>query len=169
MFYGKFFSVDHYLKFKLLDVFCMIFYGSELLLGRFGSVRALKDFTVAYHYAFKKLIDSPIRFINYLVCNQLGVLTFEHLINCKRIRFMFWLNSCISPCFSSRKIYFMRCSNVKRVVDNISFRLLGTSNILDNYYDATMSRIFFVQNSEASSLFMGLKVFSILYMSIVMK
>jgi len=156
MFYRKFFSVDHYLKFKLLNVLCMSFYGSELWLDKLGSVRALKDFAIAYHYAFKKLIGLPKRFSNHLVCNELGVLTFEHLTNWKRIRFLFWLNSCTSPCFSSLKIYFMRFSNVKRVVDSISFRLYGISNILDNEYDAIISRIFFVQNTEPSSLFVGL-------------
>ena len=84
------------------------------------------------------------------------MLRLDHLIICKIIIFMFWLNSCTSPCFSSHKIYFMSFSNVKCVVDNISFRLCGISNILDNDYDALMSRIFFVQNSEPSSLFVWL-------------
>ena len=130
MFYKKkIISLDHYLKFKLLNVLCMSCYGSELWLNKLGSVRALKDFAFAYHYAFKKLIGLQKTFSNHLVCNKLGVLTFQHLINCKTIRFMFWLNSCTSLCFSSLKIYLMRFSNVKRVIDNISFMLYGISNI----------------------------------------
>ena len=89
MFYRKIFPVDHYLKFKLLIVLCMSFYGPELWLDKLGSVRALKDVAVAYRYAYKNLIGLPKRFSNYLVCNELGVLAFKRLINCKIVRYMF--------------------------------------------------------------------------------
>ena len=157
MFYRKFFSFDHYLKFKLLNVLRMSFYGSELWLNKVGSVRALKQFVVAHHYAFKKLIGLPKSFSNHLACNRLRVLTFEPFINCKKkIRFLFWLNSSTSSCFSSLKVYFMRFSIMKPVVEYIGFSLQDKSNILDNEYNAIMSQIFFVQNSEASGLFVGL-------------
>ena len=49
----------------------------------------------------------------------------------------------------------MRFSHVKRVGDNITFRLYGITVTLHNEYDAIMSRIL-VQNSEPSSLFIEL-------------
>ena len=126
----------------------MSLFGSKLWLDKLGSVRALKDFAGAYQYAFKNLIGLLKRFSIHLVSNELGVLTFEHLIDCIIVAQFF--------VFFNLKIYFMRFSTVKRVVDNINFQLYGISNILNNEYDAIMSRIFLVENFEPSSLFMGL-------------
>ena len=111
--------------------------------ANFRQNRANKKDFFSVDGPYKKLIGSPERFRTHLVCNELGVLTFENLINCKIIKFMFWLSSCTSLCFSSLKIYFMRFSNVKRIVDDVSFSLYDISNILDNEYDAIMSQIFF--------------------------
>ena len=77
MFYKRFFLVDDSLKFKRLKVLCMSFYVSKLWLDKLGSLKAPEVFVVTCLYAFMKLLGLPKRINNHLVCNELGVLTFE--------------------------------------------------------------------------------------------
>ena len=45
---------------------------------------------------------------------------------------------------------------MERVVDGNAFTKYGFTSILENEFDAIMSRRVFIQNSEPSSLFVGL-------------
>ena len=59
--------------------------------------------------------------------------------------------SCTRPFFQVEKTYLLRSSYVKRVVDDITFRAYGITKILDNTFDAIISRIKFIQKCQTSN------------------
>ena len=44
----------------------------------------------SYHYAFKKILGIPKYFSNHFICDIFSALTYEHFINFKCIRFLFY-------------------------------------------------------------------------------
>ena len=88
MFHRKFSGVNLQLKHKLLQLLCMDFFGAELLQDLSGAREALKKLAVFYHYSLKRLLHLPKRFSNHLVCCELNVLIFEHLLNLKLFKFL---------------------------------------------------------------------------------
>ena len=108
---------------------------------------------VAYHYAIKEMLGLPKYFSNHYACSTLDRLTFEHLMNFRAMRFIFWLNECESPCFSRYKLFFMNRSKLSKYVNNVFEDKYSVLGVLENDYDALMSRIRYVQNHEYSSLY----------------
>ena len=155
MFYRKFNTVELNVKFRLLNVLCFSFYGSELWHDKSRALGVFRKFAVAYHISLKKLLGLPKYFSNHIACNVLDVLTFEHLMNLNIFNFCRFLSKCDSPCFSAHKSYFMYFSCMRRAVDEISSFKYNIGNVLDNDWDAVKSRIRFVQSNEDSSNFVG--------------
>ena len=156
MFYRKFHTVEQNLKFKLLNSLCMSFYGSDLWIDTRGAVKQRDEFGVSYHYALKKVLNLPKRFSNHIVCMNLGVLVFKHFLNFNVFKFMNWLSRCVSPCFETHKMYFMKSSLFRKCIDRISSENYGIRNILDNDFEAVVARLYYVQSNEESSLYTGL-------------
>ena len=156
MFFRKFHSVKLEIKLKLLQTLCMTFYGSEVWLSRKGCSTVIRQFSVAYHAALKKLLGLPKYISNHYVCSILDLFTFEHFLNSNLINFFKWLSSCNSPCFITHKLYFLKHSYFGKCVDALVFSAYEFTDVLNNDKDAIVSRIKFVQNSERTSYFLGL-------------
>ena len=112
-------------------------------------------FSVSYHFALKKLLGFPKLFSNHITCAILNVFTLRHQVHFNVLKFFVWLTNCKSECFSFHRYYFMKFSYFRRSLDSLFLKNYETENILDNDLDALASRIFFVQNHERSSGFIG--------------
>ena len=64
--------------------------------------------------------------------------------------FLFFKNS---TCFIRFKCHFFRSSIFKQDIDDIFLKKYDLSNVLDNDFDAILSRIYFVFNREPSSMY----------------
>ena len=139
--------------FPLFQSHCTSFYGAELWMDRKGSNRNFKYLAVSYHAALKKILKLPKHFSNHLACKMLGVMTFEHMINFKCLKFFNWLVVNDSLCFSSFKYHFIHNSYMKRQLDKLFLDTYDIVNILENDKDALVSRIFFIQDREPASFY----------------
>ena len=116
----------------------------------------LRTISIAYHAAFKKLLGLPKRFSNHVACKILNCLTFEHYLNFRTTKFLFQLYKSTSPCFALHKRYFTQHSFLMHYLGNVFLDKYDVSGILDNDLDALESRLFYIQDREPCSLFLGL-------------
>ena len=72
------------------------------------------------------------------------------------LKFYLCLNERFSECFIHHRNYFLNFSNFKYIVENIFLVKYNIPDILDNDVDAIISRLFFIQNREPTSWFLGL-------------
>ena len=154
--FRKFSSVDTDVLFSLFNSFCTSFYGSELWINRKKATAAFKHVSVSYHIALKKILGFPKYFSNHYTCSILNTMTFEHFINFKTLRYMFWLRNCSSPCFFKHKHYFMQFSILKHDFYKLWCQKYNVKDVFNNDIDALKSRIYFIQNREPTSMFLGL-------------
>ena len=61
-----------------------------------------------------------------------------------------------SPCLVGLMLYFGKFSFIKRCIDNIFVRKYQIADFEDNDFDAIVSRLFYVQDREDATWFMGL-------------
>ena len=150
--FRKFYSVNLEVFYSLFNLFCSSFYGSELWVNRAKCSRNFKDLSIAYHSAFKKMFSFPKFYSNHFTCNVLNAFTFEHFINFKCIRFLFWLYKNDRPCFTLHKFYFSNMSLYRQKIDKVVREKYNMSNILENDIDGIVSRISFIQHREPFSM-----------------
>ena len=147
----KFYSVDSDILYSLFNSFCASFYGSELWVN-FPIHRNFRQISVSYHNEIKKILGLPKFYSNHFMCSIFNAFTFEHFLNFRRTKFMFWLRRCSSPCFYLHKSYFTRHSYFVQKVDNVWQCKYGATDFLDNDLQALISRILYVQQREQSSM-----------------
>lgn len=152
----KFNSVDFNVKYNLFSSICQSFYGSDLWIDRKCAVSTFKKLCVSYHNALKMILGMPKYFCNHYIFSISNALSFEHFVNFKILKFYHWLSRCNSPCFIRYKFYFLHCSYFEQCVDDVWLTKYIVEDVLDNDLDASLSRLYFIQNREPSSLFFGL-------------
>lgn len=152
----KFHYVNIDILLFLFNAYCSHFYGSELWFFRKKCKSTFKQLCVFYHSALKRVLNVPKFFSNHIVCDILNMLTCEHFINFKMIRFLFYLKNSFSPCFSIFKYYFITRSHFSNYIEGVFNEKYDIVNVLDNDLDAILSRIAFIQKREPSSMFLGL-------------
>ena len=101
----------------------------------------------------KGLKKCSVFYSNHFTCNVLNAFTFEHFINYKCIRFLFWLYKNDGPCFALHKFYFLNMSLYRHEIDKVIRKKYNMSDILENDIDGIVSRISFIQNREPSSMY----------------
>ena len=131
---------------------CSSLYESELWQIDFMCKKYIKSISVAYHNAIKKICNVRISESNHYLCGNLGILTFEHFLNKKCINFMDSIFRSDSICFIPFKCYFRNFSIYISKLKSRFACIYNIGNLLDNDSDAIMSRIFFVQAREESSI-----------------
>ena len=151
--FRKFYSANLEVFYSLFNSFCSSFYASELRVNRAKCSRNFKDLSIVYHSAFKKMLGFPKFYSNHFTCKVLNAFTFEHFINFKCIRFLFWLYKNDGPCFALRKFYFLNMSLYRQEIDKVVREKYTMSNILENDIDGIVSRISFIQHREPSSMY----------------
>ena len=152
----KFYSVDIEFFYSLFNSYCSSFYASERWVNRTKCSRNFKALSVSYHSALKKILGFLRFYSNHFTCSVLNAFTFEHYINLKCIRFLFWLFKNEGPCFILHKWYFLNMSLYKKKIDEMCVNKYNLSNILDNDFDAIFSRISFIQDREPTSMYVNL-------------
>ena len=109
----------------------------------------MKQFSIGYHKAVKKIVGLRNHESNHLACNIAGLMTFKHYINWIKIRFASRILN--SPCtFLYKSLLDIYDSLFFKVdVKNIlSENYNITSRLIDNDIEAIKSRILFVQRRE---------------------
>ena len=113
----------------------------------------MKQFSVGYHRALKKIIDVPGWTSNHFVCHMTGFLTYNHYVNYIIFRSIKGLFE--KPCSFIKKCrYFLIDHSIILKEANIIFKNVYNVNIsiLDNDLQAILSRVYFVFCNERSSM-----------------
>ena len=144
----KFGFTDKKVKLFLFKQYCLQFYGGDLWFGRFKSRTVFKQFEVGYHKAIKKLLNLSSHESNHFACQEGNLFTFPHFIN--KIKISAALRFMIKPCAFIEKIrHFIYISSVMmNEVHDILKEVYDVYSLLDNDFDAILSRIQFIQNRE---------------------
>ena len=146
----KFNYADKEVKLYLFKQYCLQIYGGEFWLGDrvTGSSATLRQFSVGYHKAIKKLLHLSSHESNHFACQEANVFTFKHFIN--KLKIMSTLKLLSKPCAFLAKIldYMYISSFFVNEVFNILEKEYGIDSITDNDKDAIISRICFIQNHE---------------------
>ena len=79
------------------------------------------------------------------------MMTFEHLLNFRLLKFYNWIKNSCSPCIMINKLYLTNNSQLKTMLNDVFSNKYQIDNIDENDIDAINSRIFFVQNREEAS------------------
>ena len=108
--YRKFYSENIEILFSLFLPFCSSFYGADLWFYRSKCKEAFNKMAVSYHCALKKILGVPKFYSNHLTCSVLGAFTFNHFVNIKITKFIWWIFDCQSLCSYSFKNYFLKSS-----------------------------------------------------------
>ena len=143
----KFNNLDENVFLHLFKYLCPQFYGAEFWLSFNNCSQVLKQFSIGYHKALKKIFYVSYRESNHFICLISNLLIFEHYINYLKISKVYGLlrNSC--SFISKNKCIFLRGTFAKHI-DSISKTKYGITSIFDNDLDAIRSRTWFVQNQE---------------------
>ena len=144
----KFSYSDNKVKLYLFKQYCLQFYGSELWFGCSRSSQPINQFAIGYHKAIKKLLGLSSHESNHYACQEANVLMFNHFINKIKIRSS--LRFLTKPCSFIGKImcFYMLSSVMYREVKQMLLECYQIDSLLENDYEAIMSRISFVQNHE---------------------
>ena len=132
----------------LFKQYCLQFYGCELWIDSYRSLSALKQFSVGYHKAIKKIINVSYHESNHYACQEAQLYTFEHLVNKSKISMAFRLMK--NPCqfFIKIKDFMYFSSVLYRNVFKLLQQKYGVDSLTDNDYEALIARINYVQNHE---------------------
>ena len=120
-------------------------YASELWFDRYRCRHHFNKAAVSYHYSLRKILGIPKYFSNHFNFDIFNAFNFEHFINFKCIKFLFWLVKCRSPCLAVHRYYFHNFILLNSFIDYV-FRKYEIVNIFENDSDAIHSKLLYVQN-----------------------
>ena len=150
--YRRFSTIDIEVLYFLFNVYCTSFYGAELWTNFYKNLN-FKQISMSYHASLKKILRLPKFYSNHFVCSVFNAFTFENLLNFRQTLFLFWLRKCTSPCFYHHKFYFLSNSYFVQRIFKLWYDKYSVINILENDFEALVSRIFYVQFREPSSMY----------------
>ena len=144
----KFSFADKEVLLYLFRQYCLQFYGPELWFGSRQSSSTIKQFSIGYHKAIKKIIKVSYHESNHYACQEARLFTFDHLVSKIKIATVFRLIK--DPCdfFMKAKNFMVVSSVLYRDVLDLLWEKYGVDSLLDNDYEAIIARINFVQNHE---------------------
>ena len=146
--FRQFSFTDREVKLFLFKQYCLQMYGCELWFCNSCSLTSLKQFSIGYHKAIKKLLELSSHESNHYACQEAQLFTFQHFVNKCKILAAYRLFT--YPCAYILKVNdFLSISSMflSHVYDLLS-HVYGLDSLLDNDRDALVSRISFTQNHE---------------------
>lgn len=149
--YRKFHSSNVDVLISLFKSHCLTFYGSQLWHDNTGCQKNFKSLGISYHKSLKKILNMPWRESNHFVCDRVNMLTCNHLLNMYMFRYIFSLLKSNSVCIVPFKLYLSDQSKIVRDIIEIARKCYNIENLLDNDFDAIVSRIQYVQDREEST------------------
>ena len=122
-----------------------------------NNASAIKQFSIAYHKAVKKILNVPYGCSNHDACDVLNILTFNHLVNYNKMRFVYNILKYPTGFIFNNLSFLKRYSVFQYEIE----KLLGEkydvySSLLSNDIDALLSRIFYVQRRETRSSYISI-------------
>ena len=134
----KFYFVNTNIFLFLFKTYCLQFYGASLWCGVSGSKTVLKQFSVGFHKAIKKILKVPWRASNHVVCQMVDLVTLPHIINMQKLKFVYrCFNSPSRFNFLSKNfVYLSFNSEFLREMDFIMTNEYNVILFLDNDLDA---------------------------------
>ena len=149
----KFYFLDANAFLKLFNAYCCQFYGADLWFGGYSCNSRLQKFAVGFHKSLKKIFKFPYYMSNTVLCNQLGILKFNHYLNWIKIRFVINLLKSRNKLVLKLSDFFNFKSELIKDTRRILDKEYGIISLLDNDKDAVLARIFFVQRHERHSTY----------------
>ena len=122
----------------------------------------LRNLSVSYHYAIKRILGLPKNFSNHYACSLLGRLKFKLFMHFRMLRFCIWVVNTNSSCFVKYRTYFLSSFNFYKFVSEIFLTEHGVRNVIDSDVHALRARFEYVENNEVSSMY-GVPMWSKLY------
>ena len=132
----------------MFSQYCLQFYGAELWFYNRHSKGNLKQFSVGYHKAVKKILGLSYHESTHYACQEAKLYTFEHLVN--KFKILFVMRLICSPCnFIRNLLSFLTVSSVLyNEICELLWCKYDVDSLEDNDKAAIMSRISYVQNHE---------------------
>ena len=145
----KFSFADKRVKLFLFSQYCLQLYGAELWFYNKNAKSNLKQFSVGYHKAIKKILGLSYHESNHYACQEAKLYTFDHLIN--KFKILFVMRIFTNPCSFIRSLLsFIRVSSVMyNEVCELLSNTYDIDSLEDNDKDAILARISYVQNHES--------------------
>ena len=145
----KFHFVDKDILLYLFKQYCLQIYGAELWIRDNKSAGNLKQYSIGYHKAIKKILNVSTHESNHFVCQEAGVYIFDHYINMLKISagIRFMTKSC--DFIAKNFAFFTVSSFLLRDLYDILSNIYDLESLLENDKEAIMSRITYVQNHES--------------------
>ena len=85
----KFHAADLFVFLTLFKSYCLQFYGSELWICNLNCKTSMNQFAIGFHKAVKKILGVGWGESNHEVCMAVGLVTFPHLIDIDRVKFIY--------------------------------------------------------------------------------
>lgn len=157
-FFGQFNSILR--KFNKIDIstllylfksHCSSFYGSELWFSTAGCRRELNQIKVAYHKGLKKVYKVPFWTSSHAICEEAGLLTFQHLANLRTFNFIQRILCKNNPFFNLIKRHLLYYSSQFDEVFKTFRKIYSIYNLFENDPDAVVARIMFVDRHDPRS------------------
>ena len=136
------------MKLLLFKQYCLQLYGAELWFGGHNSKGNLKQFSIGFHKAVKKLIGVSYHESNHYACQEARMLMFDHFVFSLKVNFLLRLYR--YPCeFIRKNLHFLLISSVFfNEINALASLKYNIDNLFDNDKDAIFARICYVQNHE---------------------
>ena len=148
----KFNYIDTAMFLILFRSYCLCFYGTEVWINTKNCQGLLKELSVGYHKAIKKILGTSYHESNHYVCEAAKLLTFENYSN--KIRIMFHYRLLKRPCKAILKNYnfFKNISCFATDINTILSTKYQIDDLVVNDKQAVLARIQYVQNHEPQNV-----------------
>ena len=145
----KFSFANISVKLFLFSQYCLQFYGTELWFFNKQSKSNLKQFSIGYHKAIKKIQGLSYHESNHYACQEAKLYTFEHLVN--KVKILFIMRLIRNPCYFVKNLLsFLTVSSVLyEEVCDLLWRKYDIDSLEDNDKAAIIARIAYIQNHES--------------------
>ena len=131
----KFHFVNIEIFLKLFKSYCLCFYGSELWYRNFNCKMSLKQFSIGFHKSLKKIIGASWSDSNHIVCDAVGLLTFNDFVNFKILKFTHRLFN-NRPFFLNKPLTFLKNNSV--ILNELNVLMKSTYQVEDFLTNALM-------------------------------
>jgi hypothetical protein len=127
------------------------FYGCETWSNIRGTAVQIKSLSINYHKSIKRICNKPWRYSNHDVCDESGLMTFNHLINYRQINFIFNLISSKSKCMYPYLTYFLYDSFILNNIRQTTNKTYNIPDVINNELSAIKACIYYTQRREDRS------------------
>ena len=88
------------------------------------------------------MIGAPWRESNHIVCRMAGMVTFEHILDINRLRFLYRILKSRPKFIENNFCFFINSSFLMNEIEFLMMIKYGVDDFLDNDLDALIARIF---------------------------